>query len=89
MDDPALDRILDEVLNNKVPVIPELADLPRRWREAPSEASDRKQPSEPTKGELVNWYILMALTQPLAGEGLRRLHRELTMNGEPIPHLLR
>ena len=89
MDDPVLDRVLDEVLNNKVQVIPEFADLPRRWREAPAEASDRKHPSEPTKEELVARYFPLAFTQPLAREGLRRLYVELTMNGEPIPYLLR
>ena len=89
MDDPVLDRVLDEVLNGKVSVIPEFADLPRRWREAPAEASDRKHPREHTKDELVARYILLALTQPLAREGLRRLYLELTMNGEPVPDPLR
>ena len=36
-DDPVLDRVIDDVLNGNVDVIPEFADLPRRWREAPEE----------------------------------------------------
>ena len=88
MDDPALDRVIDDVLNNGVPVIPEFADLPRWWREAPSEASGRKHPSEQTKDELLARYFLLSFTQPLATEGLRRLYLDLTMNGEPVPEPL-
>ena len=89
VDDPALDRVLDEVLNNKIQIIPEFADLPRRWREAPEDASDRENPWDPTKDELVARYILLAFTQPLAREGLRRLSRDLTTSGQPIPEPLR
>ena len=53
-EDPVLDRVLDEVLNGKVDVIPEFADLPRRWREAPEKESDRKNPSDRTKDELLD-----------------------------------
>ena len=87
--DPALDRVLDEVLNNKIQIIPEFADLPRRWREAPEKASDRKHPWERAKDELLARYIWLAFTQKWAREGLRRLNQELTRNREPIPGLLR
>ena len=86
--DPDLDRVLDDVLNEKVSVIPKAADLPRRWREAPSEASDRKHPSQRTKHEWVVWYLDMASFQPWAREGLDNLYRELLRTGEPIPYLL-
>ena len=88
-DDPVLDRVLEEVLNGKVDVIPEFADLPRRWREAPSDASDRKHPGELTKDELLARYIWLAFTQQFAREGLRRLYDDLSIKGETIPDLLR
>ena len=87
--DPALDKFLDDVLNNRVSVIPKVADLPRRWREAPSEASGARHPWQLTRDDLLETYIALAPTQPLYREGLRRLHLNLTMNGEPIPRLLR
>ena len=85
MIDPVLAKVLDDVLNNKVQVIPEVADLPRRWREAPSEASGSKHPWEATREALLALYITLAPSQPPFREGLRRLYLELTMNGEPIP----
>ncbi len=88
INDAALDRVLDDVLNNDVPVIPEFADLPRRWREAPSDEYERKHPSEPTRGELLARYIFLAFTQPSAREGLRALYLDLTRRGEPIPEPL-
>ena len=88
-DDPVLDRVLEEVLNGNVDVIPEFADLPRRWREAPADASDRENPWDPTKDELLARYIWLAFTQKWAREGLRGLNQELTRNREPIPGLLR
>ena len=84
-DDPVLDRVIDDVLNGKVDVIPEFADLPRRWREAPSDATDRKHPGELTKDELLARYIWLAFTQQFAREGLRRLYDDLSIKGEPIP----
>ena len=72
VDDPALDRVLDEVLNNKIQIIPEFADLPRRWREAPEKASDRKHPWERAKDELLARYIWLGFSHPSAREGLRR-----------------
>jgi hypothetical protein len=87
-DDPVLDRVLEEVLNGKVDVIPEYADLPRRWREAPSEASVSKHPRERSKEDLEAIYFHLAPILPEAREGLRRLYLELSMNGEPIPDLL-
>lgn len=86
--DPVLDRVLDDVLNEKVSVIPGFADLPRRWREAPSEASDRNHPLQRTKQELLVEYFGLAPFQPWAREGLDNLHRELLRTGEPIPYLL-
>ena len=88
-EDPVLDRVLDELLNGKVDVIPEFTDLPRRWREAPAKESDRRNPSDHTKDELLDRYIYLAFTQPFAREGLRRLYDELTTNGEPVPDLLK
>ena len=87
-DDPVLDRVIGDVLNGNVDVIPEFADLPRRWREAPEDASDRENPWDPAKDELVARYILLAFTQPQAREGLRRLTLELIKTGEPIPEFL-
>ena len=87
-EDPVLDRVLDDVLNNKVQAIPEYADLPRRWREAPSEASGSKHPWERSKEDLEAIYFHLAPILPEAREGLRRLYLELSMNGEPIPDLL-
>ena len=88
MNGPVMYRVLDELLNKKVLVIAEFADLPRRWREAPSEASDRKHPSERTKEELLARYVAWAPIYPWAREGLDSLYRELLMTGEPIPYPL-
>ena len=87
--EPVLDRVLDDVLNEKVSVIPGFADLPRRWREAPSEGSDRNHPLQRTKQELLVEYFGLAPFQPRAREGLDNLRRELLRTGEPIPDLLR
>ena len=86
---PVLYRVMDEVLNKKVLVIPGFADLPRRWREAPSEASDRKDPSEPTKEELLARYVVWSPIHPFAKKGLDSLYLELLRTGKPIPNLLR
>ena len=88
-DDLVLDRVIDDVLNGNVDVIPEFADLPRRWREAPADASDRENPWDPTKDELVARYIWLGFSHPSAREGLRRLSRDLTTSGQPIPEPLR
>ena len=88
-EDPALDRVLDDILNKNHPVIPDFADLPRQWREAPSEESERSYPSQHTKDELLVERISLAPTEPLAKEGLDRLYDELERTGEPIPNLLR
>ena len=85
MIDPVLAKVLDDVLKGRVQVIPEVADLPRRWREAPSEASGSKHPWKVTQETLLAEYITLAPTQPEYREGLRRLYLALTMNGEPIP----
>jgi hypothetical protein len=87
-EDPVLEMVLDDVLNGNVDVIPEYADLPRRWREAPSEASVSKHPRERSKEDLEAIYFHLAPILPEAREGLRRLYLELSMNGEPIPDLL-
>ena len=83
--DPVLAKVLDDVLNNKVRAIPEVADLPRLWKEAPSEASGLKHPWKITRETLLALYITLAPIQPSYREGLRRLSLSLTMNGEPIP----
>ena len=57
IDDPALDKFLDDVLNNRISVIPKIADLPRRWREAPSEASEARHPRQLTRDEVLDTYI--------------------------------
>ena len=69
-------------------MIPEFADLPRRWREAPSTARDRKCPLELTKGETLSKYFALAVTQPLVREGLDNLYGELVLTRQPIPHAL-
>ncbi len=89
MIDPVLAKVLDDVLKGRVQVIPEVADLPRRWREAPSEASGSQHPWKVTQETLLAEYITLAPTQPEYREGLRRLSLELAMNGEPIPPRLR
>ena len=61
-DDPVLDRVIGDLLNGNVDVIPEFADLPRRWREAPEDASHRENPWDTTKDELAARYILLAFT---------------------------
>ena len=86
-DDPVLDRVLDELLNGKIDVIPKFTDLPRRWREAPATEADREHPWDSTKDELLGDFIGWAVTQQFAREGLRRLYDELTANGEGIPDL--
>ena len=80
--DPALDKCLDDVLNNRVPVIPEAVDLPSWWRDAPAEESDRKHPGERTREEMLFNYVMLSDIMPWAKEGLRRLIRELIESGE-------
>ncbi len=87
-EDPVLDRVLDEILNKKHPVIPDYADLPQRWREAPSKASDRRHPWQRTKDELIADTISVAFVEPLAKEGLDRLYRKLVSTGQPVPPAL-
>ena len=89
IDDPAPYKVLDDILNHGDPVIPEYADLPRRWREAPSDPSQRGRPGELTKDELVTQYVWLGFSQPLAREGLRRLSSKLTTSSQPIPEALR
>ena len=88
IDDPVMYRVIDDVLNEKVSIAPDFANLPRRWREAPAEASGSKHPGGTTREELLANYVTLAPTQPHALEGLQRLYLELTTNGEPIPPLL-
>ena len=88
-EDPVLDRVLDELLNGKVDVIPKFTDLSRRWREAPAKESDREHPWDPTKDELLGDFIGWAVTQQFAREALRKLYDELTTKGEPVPDLLK
>ena len=87
-EDPVLDRVLDELLNGKIDVIPKFTDLSRRWREAPATAADRAHPWDPTKDELLCDFIGWSVTQQFAREELGRLYDELRTNGEPIPDLL-
>ena len=89
IDDPALYKALDDILNHDDPVIPEYADLPRRWREALSDLSQGRHPGELTKDELLARYIWLGFSHPSAREGLRRLSRDLTTSGQPIPEPLR
>ena len=79
---------LGDVLNNEIPVIPELADLPSLWRETPTEGFDLNRPGDLTRLEWLAGYIYLADTEPWARDGLRRLLRELLENGEPVPALL-
>ena len=87
-DDPVLDRVLEELLNGKIDVIPKFTDLPRRWREAPATEADREHPWDSTKDELLWDFIGWSVTQQFAREELGRLYEELRTNGEPIPDLL-
>lgn len=84
---PVLDRVLDDVLNKKHPVVPDYADLPRLWREAPSKPHPQR-PWERTKDELIATQIRAAFVEPQAVEGLDRLYHELSSTGQPIPPLL-
>ena len=88
MADKALEEYLGDVLNNRMPVIPELADLPSLWRDTPTEASDSSHPGFTSRWTFLAIYINLADTNPWAREGLRGLLRELLENGEPVPALL-
>ena len=88
MADKALEDYLDDVLNDRIPVIPKLADLPSLWREAPAEASDSSHSGDPDRLTWLAMYIDMADTKPWARDGLRGLLQEVLENGEPVPDLL-
>ena len=85
MADKALEDYLDDVLNDRIPVIPKLADLPSLWREAPAEASDSSHSGDPDRLTWLAMYIDMADTKPWARDGLRGLLQEVLENGEPVP----
>ena len=84
-EDPVLDRVLDDILNKNHPVIPDFADLPRQWEEAPSKESERRHPSQRTRDEILASRLSLRFTEPLAREGLERLYSELVSTGQPIP----
>ena len=88
MADKALEDYLDDVLNDRIPVIPKLADLPSLWRAASAEASDSSHSGDPDRLTWLAMYIDMADTKPWARDGLRGLLQELLENGEPVPDLL-
>ena len=88
MADKALEDYLDDVLNDRIPVIPKLADLPSLWRAASAEASDSSHSGDPDRLTWLAMYIDMANTKPWARDGLRGLLQELLENGEPVPDLL-
>ena len=85
MADKALEDYLDDVLNNRISVIPKLADLPSLWREASAEASDSSHSGDPDRLTWLAMYIDMADTKPWARDGLRGLLQELLENGETSP----
>ena len=85
MADKALEDYLDDVLSNRMPVIPKLADLPSLWREASAETSDSSHSGDPDRLTWLAMYIDMADTKPWARDGLRGLLQELLENGEPVP----
>ena len=86
--DPDLDRVLNDLLIEKVPVGADLYDFVTRWLEAPAEESDREQPWDRTRPELELRFIRLAETQPQANEALRSLLRYLEENGEPASTIL-
>ena len=88
MADKALEEYLGDVLNNRIPGIPKLADLPSLWREAPAEASDSSHPGFPSRWTFLAMYIDLSDTNPWAREGLRGLLRELLEKDEPVPGML-
>ena len=88
IEDPVMDKFLDDLLNGRIQVVPEFADLPAWWRAAPAQEADRKHPRQSTQMEILNRRIMLAEKIPEAAEGLRRLIRDLTENGEPLPPLL-
>ena len=83
-----LEKWLCPIVNDEVPAIPKLSDLPGLWREYPPEASD---PNHPAYADRMTWlvlYIVLANSKPWAREGLRKLLRALLENDEPVPPLL-
>ena len=88
MAEQSLEEYLGDVLNNRIPVVKELADLPSLWRNAPPESSDSNHLGLPDRLTLLAMFIDIADTKPWAREGLRRLLRELLAKGEPVPGML-
>ena len=86
--DPALNRVLNELLVEKVQVGPDFYDFVARWLEAPAEESDREHPWDPTRPELERKFIMLSEIQPQANEALRTLLRYLEENGEPASEIL-
>ena len=80
--DPALDRVLDDLLNKKVEVGPGFYDFLARWKEAPAKEFDRKYPWELTRPQLQLRFIKLAEILPEANEALRSLVRHLEEHGE-------
>ena len=88
LDEQAFKKFLGDVLNNRIPVITELADLPSLWRDTSSGEPDPDHPGFPNRAALLYTMIGIAGTQPWAREGLRRLLVYLSKNGEGIPQPL-
>ena len=85
MAEQSLEEYLGDVLNNRIPVVKELADLPSLWRDAPLESYGSNHLGLPDRWTLLAIFIDMADTKPWAREGLRRLLRELLEKDGPIP----
>ena len=88
MAEQSMEEFLGDVLNNKIPVITELGDLPSVWRDTPPGEPDPNHPGFPNRAALLDTYIGTAETKRWARDGLRRLLGELLDNGEPVPQPL-
>ncbi len=82
------EQFLGDVLNNRIPVITPLADLPAWWRDAPPGEPDPNGPGFVSREALLTLYVDLADTKAWAGEGLRALLRYLLESFVKPPPLL-
>jgi len=74
--------------DNKVPIFPELTDLPARWHAIPPDERDPDLPHASARDIQLRIYRNFAPTKRWAWDGLNRLLADLLKREEPIPQVL-
>lgn len=89
MDKCCVLKMVDNLLQNKIPLFPDRADLVSRWKKSPPERdADRSgshEPETPSRSELLNMYINGTGLERSDRGQLRNLVGYLLDEGEKIP----